>query len=302
LARLVLVEPVDWVDEMAQALHSGAEWLLDMGPGEALTRLNRSVLRGQGVGVVAAATRGGLRNLFTPGAAPTVERPWTAYQPQLISLPDGSVHVETSFTRLTGPSPILLAGMPPTTLDPELVAAAAHAGHWAGLAGTSPILLAGMTPTTVAPEIVAAAAIAGHWAELAGGGQVSEDIFAENTERLTELLEPGRSAQFNSLFLDPYLWKMQVGGKRLVQRARAAGIAFDGVIVTAGIPELDESVALIEELTEAGLRHVSFKPGTVSQIRQVVRIAAEVPHMPVIVQVEGGRAGGHHSWEDLDDL
>lgn len=269
LARLVLVEPVDWVDEMAQALHSGAEWLLDMGPGEALTRLNRSVLRGQGVGVVAAATRGGLRNLFTPGAAPTVERPWTAYQPQLISLPDGSVHVETSFTRLTG---------------------------------TSPILLAGMTPTTVDPEIVAAAANAGHWAELAGGGQVSEDIFAENTERLTELLEPGRSAQFNSLFLDPYLWKMQVGGKRLVQRARAAGIAFDGVIVTAGIPELDESVALIEELTEAGLRHVSFKPGTVSQIRQVVRIAAEVPHMPVIVQVEGGRAGGHHSWEDLDDL
>ncbi|MBP0656990.1 hypothetical protein J8J20_24265, partial [Mycobacterium tuberculosis] len=82
------------------------------------------------------------------------------------------------------------------------------------------------------------------------------------------------------------------GGKRLVQKARAAGVPFDGVIVTAGIPELDESVALIEELTEAGLRHVSFKPGTVAQIRQVVRIAAEVPHMPVIVQVEGGRAGG----------
>src|SRR5699024_12363243 len=102
--------------------------------------------------------------------------------------------------------------------------------------------------------------------------------FAENAERLTEVFEPGRAAQCNSLFLAPYLWKMQVGGKRLVQRARAAGIAFDGVIVTAGIPELDESVALIEELTEAGLRHVSFKPGTVSQIRQVVRIAAEVPH------------------------
>src|SRR5699024_8090289 len=23
---------------------------------------------------------------------------------------------------------------------------------------------------------------------------------------------------------------------------------------------------------------------------------------PIIVQVEGGKAGGHHSWEDLDDL
>ncbi|MBB1020375.1 DUF1729 domain-containing protein, partial [Dietzia sp. E1] len=269
LARQVFIEPVDWVEEMAEALHSGAQWVLDMGPGEALTRLNRSVVRGQGVGVVAAATRGGLRNLFTPGATPPIERPWTAFQPQLITLPDGSVHVETSFTRLTGRSPILLAGMTPTTVDPQIVAAAANAGHWA---------------------------------ELAGGGQVSEAIFAENTRRLAELLEPGRSAQFNSLFLDPYLWKMQVGGKRLVQRARAAGIPFDGVIVTAGIPELDESVALIEELTEAGLRYVSFKPGTVAQIRQVVRIAAEVPHMPVIVQVEGGRAGGHHSWEDLDAL
>ncbi|MBC7295888.1 MAG: DUF1729 domain-containing protein [Dietzia sp.] len=269
LARQVFAEPVDWVEVMAETLHSGAEWILDMGPGEALTRLNRSVVRGQGVGVVAAATRGGLRNLFTPGATPSIERPWTAYQPQLITLPDGSVHVETSFTRLTGCSPILLAGMTPTTVDPEIVAAAANAGHWA---------------------------------ELAGGGQVTEPIFAENTQRLTELLEPGRSAQFNSLFLDPYLWKLQVGGKRLVQKARAAGVPFDGVIVTAGIPELDESVALIEELTEAGLRHVSFKPGTVAQIRQVVRIAAEVPHMPVIVQVEGGRAGGHHSWEDLDSL
>ena len=78
LARQVFIEPVDWVEEMAEALHSGAQWILDMGPGEALTRLNRSVVRGQGVGVVAAATRGGLRNLFTPGATPPIERPWKA--------------------------------------------------------------------------------------------------------------------------------------------------------------------------------------------------------------------------------
>ena len=45
-----------------------------------------------------------------------------------------------------------------------------------------------------------------------------------------------------------------------------------------------------------------FKPGTVEQIRSVIRIAAEVPTKPVIVHIEGGRAGGHHSWEDLDDL
>src|SRR3546814_15466375 len=38
------------------------------------------------------------------------------------------------------------------------------------------------------------------------------------------------------------------------------------------------------------------------QSRSVIRIANEVPNFPVIVHIEGGRAGGHHSWEDLDDL
>ena len=99
-----------------------------------------------------------------------------------------------------------------------------------------------MTPTTVDPEIVAAAANAGHWAELAGGGQVTEQIFADNVARLTELLDEGRTAQFNTLFLDPYLWKLQVGGQRLVQKARLAGAPFDGLVISAGIPELEDAV------------------------------------------------------------
>ena len=108
--------------------------------------------------------------------------------------------------------------------------------------------------------------------------------------------------QFNTLFLDPYLWKLQVGGKRLVQKARQSGAPIDGVVVSAGIPELDEAVAIIEELNEVGMAYVCFKPGTVEQIKSVIKIAAEVPDREVIVHVEGGRAGGHHSWEDLDDL
>ena len=170
------------------------------------------------------------------------------------------------------------------------------------LTGRSPILLAGMTPTTVDAKIVAAAANAGHWAELAGGGQVTEEIFDNRIAELTQLLEPGRAVQFNSLFLDPYLWKLQVGGKRLVQKARQSGAPIDGVVVSAGIPELEEAVALIDELNDVGISHVVFKPGTIEQIRSVIRIAAEVPTKPVIMHIEGGRAGGHHSWEDLDDL
>ncbi|NUS91979.1 MAG: DUF1729 domain-containing protein, partial [Nocardia sp.] len=269
LARDILVEPVDWVATVDEVVTTGAEWILDLGPGDLLSRVSGNSLKGSGVGIIAAATRAGQRNLLTPGATPEVAQPWTAFAPRPVRLPNGRIVVETAFTKLTGRSPVLLAGMTPTTVDAKIVAAAANAGHWA---------------------------------ELAGGGQVTEQIFADRVTDLQELLHPGRQVQFNSLFLDPYLWKLQLGGKRLVQRARAAGAPFDGVIVTAGIPELEEAVALIAELTEVGISHVAFKPGTVAQIRAVLRIADAVPDYPVIVHIEGGKAGGHHSWEDLDDL
>jgi fatty acid synthase len=269
MAEAMLVKQVDWVQSVTEIAESGARWILDLGPGDILTRVTAPVIRGLGLGIVPAATRGGQRNLFTVGAAPEVGAPWSSYAPSVVSLPDGSVKLSTKFTRLTGRSPILLAGMTPTTVDAKIVAAATNAGHWA---------------------------------ELAGGGQVTEPIFSRRITELGALLEPGRAVQFNALFLDPYLWKLQVGGKRLVQKARASGAPIDGLVISAGIPELEEAVDLIGELNDAGISHICFKPGTVEQIRSVIRIAAEVPTRPVIAHIEGGRAGGHHSWEDLDDL
>src|SRR5262249_58849469 len=117
---------------------------------------------------------------------------------------------------------------------------------------------------------VAAAARAGHLAELGGCGQVTEEIFENRIAELTSLLEPGRAVQFNSLFLDPYLWKLQVGGKRLVQRARQSGAPIDGVVVSAGIPDLEDAVELIDELNTVGISHVVFKPGTIDQTKPVI--------------------------------
>jgi fatty acid synthase len=269
MAEYILTQPVDWVDEVVRVHEAGARWILDLGPGDILTRLTAPVIRGLGIGIVPAATRGGQRNLFTIGAVPEVAGPWSSYAPSVVTLPDGRVKLSTKFTRLTGRSPILLAGMTPTTVDAKIVAAAANAGHWA---------------------------------ELAGGGQVTEPIFNDRIDEMSRLLDPSRTYQFNALFLDPYLWKLQVGGKRLVQKARQSGAPIDGLIVSAGIPELEEAVELIDELNEIGISHVVFKPGTIEQIRSVIRIATEVPTKPVIMHIEGGRAGGHHSWEDLDDL
>ncbi|MDT5059395.1 MAG: fatty acid synthase, bacteria type, partial [Mycobacterium sp.] len=269
MTESIFVRPIDWVSEIERLHAAGAKWVIDLGPSDTVTRLTAPVIRGLGVGIVPAATRAGQRNLFTVGAEPEVPPAWSSYTPTAVTLPDGSLKLSTKFTRLTGRSPILLAGMTPTTVDAKIVAAAANAGHWA---------------------------------ELAGGGQVTEEIFEARIAELTGLLEPGRAVQFNSLFLDPYLWKLQVGGKRLVQRARQSGAPIDGVVVSAGIPDLEDAVELIGELNSVGISHVVFKPGTIDQIKSVINIAAEVAGKDVIVHIEGGRAGGHHSWEDLDDL
>lgn len=269
LAQRSVIDPVDWVTALEGALDAGAQWILDLGPGDLAARLSAAETRPRGAGIVSTTTRRGHRELTAVGAVPVRPTPWSAFAPRLVTLRDGRTVAETAFTRLTGKSPVLLAGMTPTTVDAAIVAAAANAGFWA---------------------------------ELAGGGQVTEEIFADRVAELDELLTPGSTYQFNSLFLDPYLWKLQLGQKRLVQRARANGAPIDAVIVTAGIPELDEAVDLVEDLRSVGIAHVVFKPGTVAQIRQVLAIARELAPLPVIVQIEGGCAGGHHSWEDLDDL
>ncbi len=137
------------------------------------------------------------------------------------------------------------------------------------LTGKAPVLLAGMTPTTVEPEIVAAAANAGYWAELAGGGQVTASVFDRHVTKLEEELEEGRTVEFNAMFMDRYLWNLQFGSQRIVPKKRASGTPIDGVVVSAGIPELDEAVELIHTLNADGFPYVSFKPGTVDQIRQV---------------------------------
>lgn len=269
LAPAVLTNPVDWATEVKRLADQSVKWILDIGPGDTLARISTQVLLGLGVGVVEAGTVAGRDKFLTSNATfePSVD--WSAYQPKVTTLPDGSKTVETAFTRLTGRSPILLAGMTPTTVDPEIVAAASNAGYWA---------------------------------ELAGGGQVTEPVFAANLKKLKSLLNPGRAAQFNAMFLDPYLWNLQFGSQSIVTKARAAGAPLDGVVVSAGIPELDEATTLITNLQAAGFPYVAFKPGTIAQIRQVIDIAQALPEAPVIVQVEDGHAGGHHSWENLDDL
>ena len=270
MTEAILVRPVDWVDDVTALHEAGARWILDLGPLDILTRLTAPVIRGLGIGIVPAATRGGQRNLFTIGAAPEVAPPWSSYAP-----------TRRQPARRLGEAVDEVHPADRPFADP---AGRHDADHRRRRRSSPPPPTPGTGPSSPAAA--------------RSPSRSSTDRIAE----LTTLLEPGRAIQFNSLFLDPYLWKLQVGGKRLVQKARQSGAPIDGVVVSAGIPDLEEAVELIDELNGIGISHVVFKPGTVEQIRSVIRIAAEAPTKPVIVHIEGGRAGGHHSWEDLDDL
>ncbi|MDO5671863.1 MAG: DUF1729 domain-containing protein [Actinomycetaceae bacterium] len=269
MASRILVEPVDWVTQVRDALKDGGQWLCDLGPGSTLAKITRRLVEGRGVGVIELGSQASHDLALTPGHGFSKGQDWSRFLPSLLQLPDGQTVVDTAFSRLTGHSPVLLAGMTPTTVDPDIVAAAANGGYWA---------------------------------ELAGGGQVTEPVFAHNLAGLKTLLKPGRTAQFNSMFMDRYLWNLQFGAQQIVTRARQAGAPLDGVVISAGIPEVEEAPELIEGLRSSGFPYVALKPGTVAQIRQCLAIAAKLGDTPVILQVEDGHAGGHHSWEDLDEL
>ncbi|PLS29607.1 type I polyketide synthase [Bifidobacterium parmae] len=274
LAEEVLLNHVDWAARVREAL-TGTDpaklWIMDMGPGSTLGKLIGNVVEGTGVGVVEATTlaeRAALSTLDPAEAETKRTQNWKAFAPRVAATPAGD-RLVTKFSELTGKPPVLLPGMTPTTVDPEIVAAAANAGYWA---------------------------------ELAGGGQVTAEVFDRHVAKLEELLDEGRTVEFNAMFMDRYLWNLQFGSSRIVPKKRASGAPIDGVVVSAGVPELDEAVALVAQLKKDGLPYVSFKPGTVDQIRQVIRIAKAVAPTVILMQVEGGAAGGHHSWESLDDL
>jgi enoyl reductase-like protein/malonyl CoA-acyl carrier protein transacylase/acyl dehydratase len=157
-------------------------------------------------------------------------------------------------------------------------------------------MVAGMTPSTVSEKFVSAVMNAGYHVELAGGGHYNEKSLRSKVDKIMNLTHPGEGITLNILFLNVRQWGFQYP---LVQIMRQEGLPMEGVCVAAGVPSLDVANEILSNLQAAGIRHVSFKPGSVETIRQVIAIAAANPTMPVIMQWTGGRAGGHHSFEDM---
>jgi enoyl reductase-like protein/3-oxoacyl-ACP reductase-like protein/3-oxoacyl-(acyl-carrier-protein) synthase/acyl dehydratase len=268
--RLQFREPVRWTRVVTAIAATDCDLVIDCGPGPGIQRVTAAGLRGHGIDSVALAEPSGRRALFADDLrGRRLPTPYAAFAPTLQRLPDGNLAVDNHYTRATGQAPVILPGMTPTTVDVPICAAAANAGFTA---------------------------------EIAGGGQVTPQMWSERVKELGEALAPGREVVFNALYLDRYLWDLHLGAKKLVQKARRAGAPICGVTISAGIPETDEAVALLDEFAAEGMWLNAFKPGTVAQIDRVLQIAAAASQHLVFMHLEGGKAGGHHSWEDLDQL
>jgi fatty acid synthase subunit alpha len=157
-------------------------------------------------------------------------------------------------------------------------------------------MVAGMTPTTVKAGFVSAVLEAGYHVELAGGGHYSQAALRAKVAEIQTKISPGIGLTLNALYINPRQFSFQLP---LWQEMRREGLPIEGFCVAAGIPTTEKAAEIIDGLKSVGIRHVAFKPGSVDGIRQVVNIAATNPDFAIILQWTGGRAGGHHSFEDF---
>ncbi|KAI9138416.1 fatty acid synthase [Paraphysoderma sedebokerense] len=270
LVEQICRKPVHW--EKATAAKPLTH-VVDFGPGASIGLLTQRNKEGTGVQVLLAhhyETSSnellGRSHLFNSDPNSVKFSPnWARdFCPRLIkTASNGEIYIDTKFSRLLGKPPLMVAGM---------------------------------TPSTVHEDFVSAVINAGYHVELAGGGHYNEKALRTKVNRIMQRVDPGEGITLNILFLNPRQWGFQYP---LVQVMRREGYPIEGVCVAAGVPSPDVADDIITSLKDAGIRHVSFKPGSASAIRSVCNIAARHPDMPIILQWTGGRAGGHHSYEDF---
>ncbi|TGL61117.1 type I polyketide synthase [Leptospira sarikeiensis] len=266
LSRMAVAELLDW-DVCLESLQKeeGRILLLSFGPGSDAEKLCIPTLRGKSY-LIRNISKPDLYRSFSKESNLEFPKSWKEFQPETVELPNGRTLLKNNYSVWTGRPPIFGGGM---------------------------------TPSTVEPGIVIAAAKDGYLVEWAGGGQVTEELFRKRIEIFRKELPQGVGIVINLLYLDAYLWNLQVP---LVKRLKSEGAPIEGVTISAGIPETEEAVKILKDFEAHGIWLNSFKPGTQKQIRQVISIANKMQDSKILMQIEGGAAGGHHSWEDLEDL
>lgn len=269
LVRLITRDPVNW--ETATVFPE-ATHILDFGPGgiSGLGILTSRNKEGSGVRVILAGSIDGTISevgykpeLFDRDEEHAVKYAidWVKeFSPKLIKTSGGTTYVDTRMSRLLG---------------------------------IAPIMVAGMTPATVPWDFIAATMNAGYHIELGGGGYFNAKRMTEALVKIEGAIPAGRGITVNLIYVNPRAMAWQIP---LLGRLRSEGVPIEGLTIGAGVPSIEVAQEYIETL---GLKHISFKPGSVEAIQAVINIAKANPTFPVILQWTGGRGGGHHSFEDF---
>ncbi|KAF8577776.1 fatty acid synthase [Ramaria rubella] len=264
LCDQIFTQPIHWTE--ATRFPPTATHAVDFGPGglSGIGSLTARNLEGRGVRVIVVGEKGKGGSELYDAEKVKFEEWWSKkFAPRLVRTSDGKVHIDTPFSRLLGKPPIMVAGM---------------------------------TPSTVKAGFVSAVLSAGYHVELAGGGHYNAAAVRAKVTEIQAQIPAGVGLTLNALYINPRQFSFQLP---LWQEMRREGLPIEGFCVAAGIPSTEKAAEIISGLRDAGIKHVSFKPGSVDGIRQVVNIAASNPDFPVILQWTGGRAGGHHSCEDF---
>ncbi|KAA1103250.1 beta subunit of fatty acid synthetase [Puccinia graminis f. sp. tritici] len=270
LADQIFTSPIKWTK--ACAFPEDTTHIIDFGLGT-LSGIGSLVARnteGKGhrivfVGLPASGQGNKSMNEVYDSREIVWEQKWSEkYKIRLLKTKDGRLQIDTPFSRLLSKPPLMVAGM---------------------------------TPCTVPADFNAAVMNAGYHIELAGGGHYNAKALRSKISTIrSKLQKPGLGFTLNALYINQKQWAFQFP---LWLEMRKEGLPMEGFVVAAGIPSTEKAKEIIDGLREAGIKHVSFKPGSVDGIRQVINIAAANPDFPVICQWTGGRAGGHHSCEDF---
>ncbi|KAJ2223592.1 fatty acid synthase alpha subunit Lsd1, partial [Coemansia sp. RSA 485] len=163
--------------------------------------------------------------------------------------------------------------------------------------GMPTVMVAGMLPTTVNESFVAAVSQAGYHVELAGGGMYTAGSLDTKVRSLASMLKPGQGITLNSIYISQKTWSFQFPG--ILRLRSKEKLPIVGLCIGGGVPSVENALEIIDTLRANGFKHVSFKPSNAQSILTVVEIAQKCDGFPVGLQWTGGRAGGHHSFEDF---
>jgi len=265
------VEPLNWMKATKSVAEDPVPTIIvDFGPGgkRGVAAFSAKHLAGNNIHFVHASPDGKSSALF----------------PDAEELFASEVQIPKSWAELYAPRACKIGADETLTIDNRM----------SRLLGVPPVIVGGMTPWSH-HECVAAVNDAGYIAELAGGGIPLPHLFEKEIRDLAELIPAGRGINCNLLFLNPYLWGFQFP---MIEKLCTRGEPIDSITVAAGVPSPEKAKEIVEACKRSGMRYVSFKPGTADAIEQVLALASEHPDFHMVIQFTGGRAGGHHSFED----